>query len=396
MKQLGTIHQIKTMVIMMILGMSLTVNASKSLPLDRLRMPEGFSISIFAEVDNPRQLAIDKAGIVYAGSRRGGKVHAIADLDRDGIADVVKVIAKGLKMPSGIAIRDNQLYVAAVNSILRSGSLGDILDKTPTFVTIFQGFPKDRHHGWKFIDFGPDGLLYVPVGAPCNVCLKENPVYASIQTLDVDAKWPEPKLHAAGVRNSVGFTWHPNTAALWFTDNGRDQLGDESPPCELNIATAPGGHYGYPFIHGDDVLDPKFGDQMPDHELIPPALSLGPHVAPLGIAFSPDGTFPSAYRHQLFIAEHGSWNRSRSAGHTGHRITLARSSPSKSTESTLTYEVFIEGWLQNNTAWGRPADILFHPDGSMLISDDHANVIYRVTYKAPTVTPRRGGDESLL
>jgi len=389
MQQLGNIHQIKAIVIVvMILGMSPAVNASKALPLDKLQMPEGFTISIFAEVDNPRQLAIDNAGVVYAGSRRGGKVHAIADLDGDGIADVVKVVAKGLSMPSGIAIRDNQLYVAAVNSILRSESLGDILKKTPTFTTIYQGFPKDRHHGWKFIDFGPDGLLYVPVGAPCNVCLKENPVYASIQTLDVDAKGAVPKLHAAGVRNSVGFTWHPKTAALWFTDNGRDQLGDESPPCELNIAAAPGGHYGYPFIHGDDVLDPKFGDQIRGHPFIPPALSLGPHVAPLGIAFAPEGNFPSAYRHQLFIAEHGSWNRSRSAGHTGHRITLARSEPPEEGNKAkkLSYEVFIEGWLDNNRAWGRPVDLLFHPDGSLLISDDHANVIYRVIYRAPNTS----------
>ncbi|MGB2239381.1 MAG: PQQ-dependent sugar dehydrogenase [Pseudomonadales bacterium] len=397
MQQLGNIHQVKAIVVVimtMILGISPVVNASKALPLERLRLPEGFSISIFAEVDNPRQLAIDQAGIVYAGSRRGGKVHAIADLDQDGVADIVKVIAEGLTMPSGIAIRDNRLYIAAVNSILRSAPLSNILEKATTFTTIYKDFPKDRHHGWKFIDFGPDGLLYVPVGAPCNICLKENPVYASIQTLDVDAKRPKPKLHAAGVRNSVGFTWHPETKALWFTDNGRDQLGDESPPCELNIATAPGGHFGYPYVHGNDLLDPKFGQQVPDHELIPPALSLGPHVAPLGIAFPPEQAFPEGYRNQLFIAEHGSWNRSRSAGHTGHRITLARSGPTDGDSSALTYEVFIDGWLQNNTAWGRPVDILFSPDGSMLISDDHANVIYRVTYQKPKASspPELNGD----
>ena len=173
----------------------------------------------------------------------------------------------------------------------------------------------------------------------------------------------------------MGFTWHPETQALWFTDNGRDHLGDDSPACELNIASTRGLHFGYPYRHGLDVIDPEFGARTPDRVFTPPALALGPHVAPLGVAFATGAQFPAPYQNQLFIAEHGSWNRTADAGHTGHRITIARGQT-----DDLRAETFIEGWLQNNQAWGRPADLLFHPDGSLLIADDLANVIYRVTF----------------
>ena len=245
---------------------------------------------------------------------------------------------------------------------------------------VFAQLPKDKHHGWKFIDFGPDGLLYIPVGAPCNICLSDNPVYASIQTLDLSVEPSVLQPLAHGVRNSVGFTWHPETGALWFTDNGRDLLGDDTPACELNIAARRGLHFGYPFRHGLDVIDPKFGDLTPSQSLTPPALELGPHVAPLGVAFARSRQFPAQYQNQLFRAEHGSWNRSAAAGHTGHRITLARGQA-----DALQADVFIEGWLQDNKAWGRPADLLFHPDGSLLIADDLANVIYRVTFDATII-----------
>ena len=358
-----------------ILGVTPGVKASDALPLDQLTLPPGFQISIYAEVTNPRQLALDDQGVLYAGSRRAGLVHAIADRDQDGYAETVKVIAKGLTMPSGIAIKDNQLYVAAVDTIYQTGPLDQVLLQALPLTPVFAQLPKDKHHGWKFIDFGPDGLLYIPVGAPCNVCLSDNPVYASIQTLDLSVEAKALTPFAQGVRNSVGFTWHPETQALWFTDNGRDLMGDDTPACELNIASTRGLHFGYPFRHGIAVMDPDFGDRAPDQTFTPPALELDPHVAPLGIAFATAAQFPAQYRNQLFIAEHGSWNRSAAAGHTGHRITIARGRA-----DTLQAEVFIEGWLQDNKAWGRPADLLFHPDGSLLIADDLANVIYRVTY----------------
>lgn len=360
-----------------ILGVTLGFKASAALPLEQLSLPAGFQISIYAEVENPRQLALDDQGVLYAGSRRAGRVHAIWDQDHDGFAETVKVIASDLTMPSGIAIKDNQLYIAAVDTIYRTGPLDEVLLKPVTLSPVFTQLPKDKHHGWKFIDFGPDGLLYIPVGAPCNICLSDNSVYASIQTLDLSVTPKALKAFAHGVRNSVGFTWHPETQALWFTDNGRDHLGDDSPACELNIASTRGLHFGYPYRHGLDVIDPEFGARTPDRVLTPPALALGPHVAPLGVAFATGAQFPAPYQNQLFIAEHGSWNRTADAGYTGHRITIARGQ-----SDDLRAETFIEGWLQNNQAWGRPADLLFHPDGSLLIADDLANVIYRVTFEA--------------
>ena len=216
-----------------ILGVTLGFKASAALPLEQLSLPTGFAISIYAEVENPRQLALDDRGVLYAGSRRAGLVHAIWDQDQDGIAETVKIIASDLTMPSGIAIKDNQLYIAAVDTIYQSGSLDEVFLKPVSLSPVFAQLPRDKHHGWKFIDFGPDGLLYIPVGAPCNICLSVNPVYASIQTLDFSAKPKALTAFAHGVRNSVGFTWHPETDALWFTDNGRDHLGDNSPALSL-------------------------------------------------------------------------------------------------------------------------------------------------------------------
>jgi len=358
-----------------------SVNANGRLPLDKLKLPAGFSIAIYAEVENPRQLAIDDHGTLYAGSRSAGKVHAIRDLDQDGFAEQVTVIAQDLLMPSGIAIHDNHLFIAAVDKLYRSAPLSATTGTDTPLTLIFSDLPKDRHHGWKFIDFGPDDLMYIPVGAPCNICLSDDPIYASIQTLDLGAESLSLQPFALGVRNSVGFTWHPNDKALWFTDNGRDHLGDDAPDCELNIAPERGLHFGYPYEHGNGLRDPEFGDAAGNLRLRRPALALGPHVAPLGITFGEQLAFPEAYQTALFIAEHGSWNRSATAGHTGHRVTLAQS-----TAEGLVQTVFIEGWLQNNKAWGRPADVLVHPDGSLLIADDLANVIYRVTYRQSTAS----------
>ena len=318
----------------------------QALPLNKLNLPAGFRIAVFAQVDNPRQLAISNSGIVFAGSRKAGKVHALVDKDGDGYAETVIVLTRGLSMPSGLAIRDNDLYIAAVSDILRIRDIDQNLTYSKKPEVIYQGFPDKKHHGWKFIDFGPDGLLYVPVGAPCNNCLSNNPVFASIQTLDVQAPTLNPQTFASGVRNSVGFTWHPSTNHLWFTDNGRDMLGDDLPPCELNVASQRGQHFGYPFVHARSIADPEFGDKLGQLQTTAPILELGPHVAPLGIEFYTGNQFPAAYKHQLFIAEHGSWNRSQSAGHTGHRITIA-----KRTDQGLDYETFIDGWLDNNKAW---------------------------------------------
>ena len=354
----------------------ITPHGQGALPLERLTLPAGFSIAVWAEVENPRQLAIDNQGVVYAGTRRAGKLHALADLDQDGIADWQKVIAEGLNLPSGVAVKGDTLYIGDVSTIYALQNLRDIrTDKTAVLKPIYSGFPSEKHHGWKFIAFGPDGKLYVPVGAPCNICLSDDERFASILTMDVDQPDRAPSIFARGVRNSVGFDWHPETGALWFTDNGRDRMGDDTPSCELNIAPAPGLHFGYPFVHDPSVLDPEFGGRAGDLTFESAAVSLGPHVAPVGMTFYQGESFPEAYQNQALIALHGSWNRSQSAGHTGYQVVMIEEK-----EGRLQLTPFIDGWLQNNRAWGRPADLLTLPDGSLLISDDFANVIYRVTF----------------
>ena len=351
---------------------------SHDLPLDRLNLPAGFRIDVFAEVTNPRQLAVSPTGTVFAGSRRAGKVHAIIDSNQDGVAESVVEIDIGLEMPSGIAFRDGDLFVGAVNRILVYRDVEQHLGKPMTPEVLTDALPTDLHHGWKFLDFGPDGHLYFNVGAPCNICLKDNPWYASIMRVDPDQQPMKFDVFAHGVRNTVGFTWHPDTGDLWFTDNGRDHMGDEIPPCELNVATAPGMHFGYPFVHGTDITDPEFGNQQPENLVVtPPARDLGAHVAPLGLTFYQGNRFPTAFRKGVFIAEHGSWNRSPEAGHVGYRITHVK--PMEDGE--LDYSVFIDGWLGDNERWGRPVDLLELPDGSLLISDDKANVIYRLTWE---------------
>lgn len=349
-------------------------NAQES--LQNLRLPEGFSAEVYAsDVPNSRQLALGANGIVYAGSRGAGKVYAIVDSNGDFKADRVLTIAEDLRMPSGIAYHEGSLYVAAVSKILRYDNIDENLQNPPEPAIVTESYPTDGHHGWKFIAFGPDGKLYVPVGAPCNICDPAQDIYASITRINPDGTGREIVAH--GVRNSVGFDWHPQTKELWFTDNGRDWLGDDRPPCELNQLSKPGQHFGYPYKHGADIWDPEFGDK--GHHMgqtfQPPAQELGPHVAPLGMIFYTGKMFPESYRNQILIAEHGSWNRSEKIGYRITKVTL------KNGKAT-SYEPFIDGWLQDNDAvWGRPVDLLQLPDGSVLISDDHSGTIYRITYK---------------
>ncbi len=344
-----------------------------TLPLDKIKLPPGFKIEIYAEVKNARSMAMSPSGVLYVGNRNDDKVYAIKDTDGDMVADKKWVIASGLNMPNGVAFKDGDLYVAEVSKITKYPSIESRLDNPPTPVIINDKFPTESHHGWKYISFGPDGKLYVPVGAPCNICKKDDEIYASITRMNADGSGRE--VYASGVRNTVGFTWHPDTKQMWFTDNGRDMLGDDIPPCELNKITAPGQHFGYPYCHGGTIADPEF-DSRSCSEFVAPAQILGPHVAPLGLKFYGGTMFPAEYSKQLFIAEHGSWNRSSKIG---YRISLVKVSNSKSTA----YETFAYGWLDESTqkAWGRPVDVLVMKDGSMLVSDDSANVIYRISYK---------------
>ena len=280
------------------------------------------------------------------------------------------LIDSGLRMPTGIAFRDGALYVAAISRILRYDDIERRLDDPPAPVVVTDALPRDSHHGWKYLGFGPDGRLFVPVGAPCNAC-DPPPPYASILAMNADGSGAEP--YALGVRNSVGFAFHPETGELWFTDNGRDSLGDNVPPGELNHAPRAGLNFGFPHCHGGSVVDPRFNQQGCEG-FTPPAQPLGPHVAPLGMAFYTASQFPPDYRGQVFIAEHGSWDRSAKIG---YRVSLVRIDKAG---RALSYEPFAEGWLQGQTNWGRPADVLVMPDGALLVADDHAGVIYRISY----------------
>jgi glucose/arabinose dehydrogenase len=358
--------------------------------LDRISLPPGFRIEIYAEgLSNPRSMHLSPNGTLFVGSRgapatfvRGapadaGQVYAILDRDNDHKADEVITIDSGLNVPNGVAFRDGSLYVAEINRILRYDRIESRLDNPPDPVVVNGTFPTDWMHGWKYIAFGPDGKLYVPVGAPCNVCDRadEEPRYASITRMNPDGS--DLEVFASGIRNSVGFDWHPDTGELWFTSNGRDGLGDETPSDVLNLADRQGMHFGFPFCHAGNVLDPQFGEGRSCANFKSPALGLGPHVAALGMKFYVGDMFPDRYRNQIFIAEHGSWNRSPAAGHTGYRIMAVRLNGNRAVD----YEVFAEGWLgADNTAWGRPADVLVMPDGALLVSDDQAGVIYRISY----------------
>lgn len=346
-----------------------------ALPLDKLNLPPGASIAVFGEAENARQLARSNNGVIYTGSRRAGKVHALVDEDGDQRADKTVLIAQDLELPSGVAYRDGDLFVAAVSTIYRFRDIDNHLDNPPEAEIVLSDLPSETHHGWKHIEFGPDGYLYVPVGAPCNICDPEEP-FATILKIDVDQP-SDRHIVARGVRNSVGFDWDPQTGDLWFTDNGRDHLGDEIPPCELNHVTVTGQHFGYPYIHGDGIADPEFGAEHSAADYQAPALTLGPHTAPLGMLFYTGDMLPEQYRGDVLLAEHGSWNRSAEAGPIGYRLIHAR----KDEAGLLHYDVFIDGWLnEDGSRWGRPVDLLQQPDGSLLISDDEAGVIYRLSY----------------
>ena len=349
--------------------------AGKAASLDRITVPPGFRLATFTSaVPGARSLTLGANGTVFVGTQ-AGSVYAVVDREHDGTADQVFTIAKGLDMPNGVAFRQGALYVAEVSRVQRYDAIEDHLAAPPAPVTVIDGLPREHHHGWKFIAFGPDDLLYVPVGAPCNVCESSDPRFASILRFRPDGT-PVDTM-ARGVRNTVGFDWEPGSGTFWFTDNGRDLLGDDVPPDELNRATVAGRHYGFPACHGGTIVDPVFAKGRDCRMFEPPAIALGPHVAAIGMRFYRGTMFPEEYRGQVFIAEHGSWNRSQKIG---YRVSLVRVKDGQA----VSYSPFAQGWLQGGETWGRPADVQELPDGSLLVSDEKAGAIYRITYARPS------------
>lgn len=343
------------------------------LTLELIKLPPGFKIEIYADnLPGARSMAFGEKGTLFVGTRTVGDVYAVVDTDANQKADKSYTIATNLTAPNGVAFRNGSLYLAEIFRITRFDDIEDHLADPPKPVLVNQQLPREGHHGWKFIKFGPDDKLYVPVGAPCNVCEKDDKRYASILRMNPDGRGIE--LFASGIRNTVGFDWHPDTKELWFTDNGRDNLGDNQPPDELNHASKAKMHFGFPYCHGGTIRDPEFR-KYPCQAFTPPAQKLGPHVAALGMRFYTGKMFPEEYRNQIFIAEHGSWNRSAKLG---YRVMLVKLEGDK----VVSYEPFAEGWLQGDKAWGRPVDVQIAPDGALLVSDDQAGVIYRISYSS--------------
>lgn len=340
--------------------------------IDKINLPPGFHIEVYASgIEGARSLTLGDNGVVFVGSRDAGRVYALVDEKHDGSAVSVVTVATNLDTPNGVAFFKGSLYVAEVSRILRYDNIMEKLSQPPEPVVINDSLPKERHHGWKFIAIGPDGKLYVPEGAPCNICASQDERFATIMRMNTDGSGLE--IFARGVRNTVGFDWDPGKHELWFTDNGRDWLGDDAPPDELNHAARQGQHFGYPYYYGDNIADPEFKEHPDAAVFTPPAQKLGAHAAALGMRFYTGKMFPAEYQNQIFIAEHGSWNRTSP---TGYRITLVRLQDGR----PVSYEVFAQGWLQDIDAWGRPVDVLVMPDGALLVSDDRANAVYRISY----------------
>lgn len=365
---------IKSLLLMsMLTSTCFAVKPEHEAVLKQLHLPYGFSISIYADnVPNARQMALGEQGAVYVGTR-DGQVYAVRDQDGDGVAEQKYTVATDLYMPNGVAYKFGALYVAEVNRIIRFDEIDSQLAAPPKPVVVFDKLPSDKHHGWKYLRFGPDGKLYSSVGAPCNSCNPDKSIYTSLFRLNADGSGFE--ILARGIRNTVGFDWEPHTRHLFFNDNGRDNLGDDVPPDELNQWTGNNVHYGFPYCHAGNIPDPQQAGDKKCFQFTAPLWRYKAHIAPLGMRFYTGQQFPEQYFRQLFVAQHGSWNRSKPQGYQVVQIKFSEGSP-------IAEQAFVSGWLTpQGEVLGRPVDILQMPNGSLLISDDKLGVIYKVEYK---------------
>ncbi len=349
----------------------LTVTPPDQVPVGRIRLPEGFKAELWAHgMPGARMMALGSNGTIFVGTRTIGRVYAVTD---QGGQRQVRVIAQGLKQPNGVAFRDGALYVVAINQVLRYDNIESKLDNPgmPVDLTSAFNLPTEEHHGWKFTTFGPDGKLYMQVGAPCNICEVDENRHAILVRFNPDGSGRE--VVARGVRNSVGMAHHPQTGQLWFTNNGRDWAGEDEPEDTLGVVQRVGEHFGFPYCHAGTMQDPDVRGRQCS-EFSPPALKLGPHTAALGMRFYTGSMFPAEYRNSMFIARHGSWNRTQRTGYDVVRVTLdAQGRPQM--------QPFLTGLLEGNTFHGRPTDVQQLPDGSLLVSDEQAGAIYRITYQ---------------
>ncbi len=341
--------------------------------LHKLNVPDGFNVEIYAEVPDARQMALGQStGTVFVGTRYEN-VYAVVDKDKDRKADKVVTILNDLKVGNGVAMHEGNLYVAEQNRIARYAAPGFDLNLPFEDMreVIFDDLPDKAHHGWRYIDFGPDGKLYVTVGAPCNICAVDG-YEATIIRMNPDGS--DAEIFAEGVRNSVGMDFQPDTGVLYFTDNNTDMMGDTTPPGELNAAPKKGMHFGFPYYAGGKARHEDWDDKTPPKEVTFPVAEFQAHSANLGFKFYTGKQFPTEYQGDAIIAQHGSWNRTDPVGYSLVRVKF------DDNHNVVGKEQFIDGWLQNGEAWGRPTDVLQMPDGSILVSDDYNGVIYRVSY----------------
>ncbi|MDA0900330.1 MAG: PQQ-dependent sugar dehydrogenase [Proteobacteria bacterium] len=353
---------------------SILIFAHSYLAAQELVLPEGLKIEIFSDqVASPRQMVQGERGIIFIGSRKSDSIYAIQDQDNNGKADSIRKIAESLNQPAGVSLFNGDLYIAEIDKIWKIADVENWLLNNPTAMPNLElvsgALPSDEWHGWKWLVHDKSGNLYTNIGAPCNVCLKDDPRYASIVKFD-GKSW---EIVARGVRNSVGFDFHPETGELYFGDNGRDWLGDDSPSCELNRLTSEGAHFGFPYLHDSKTVDPEFGEIQHGFSIQKPIFELGAHVAPTGLVFYDHDYLGDEYKNNIFITLHGSWNRSSKVGYKVLRISLNEMGTVKEVTEFLT------GFLEGENVLGRPAAPMVMNDGSLLIADDKQSIIYRIS-----------------
>jgi glucose/arabinose dehydrogenase len=346
--------------------------AADKLPVDKLKAPKGFKVEVYASgMPNARSLALGDKGTVFVGSRLQDKVYAIVD---KGGKREVKIIASGLYRPNGVAFKNGTLYIMELSQLSKIDKIEDNLDNPPKPTVILDGLPKDEAHGWKYTAIGPDNKLYFEIGQPCNNCLPPEG-YATMRRVNLDGTGMETI--AQGIRNTVGFDWHPTSKELYFTDNSRDWMSEDLPNDELNRMTKVGQHFGSPFCYQGNLPDQEFGWGRKCEEFTPPIALMGPHTAALGMKFYTGNSFPAKYKNQILVARHGSWNKTNKLGGDVVLVNI------KKDGSAGPIEPFLTGFLENNSYVGRPVDVMVMKDGSVLVSDDWNGAVYRVSYGKP-------------
>jgi glucose/arabinose dehydrogenase len=359
----------------------MTETPAGEIPISKLKLPRGFKAEVWASgMPGGRAMAVSEDGKkVYLGTRVIGRVYEVTD---DGAKRTVRVVVDKLTQPAGVAMNKGSLYVFAIDKVLRFDNIASNPGAQPVDMTKAFDLPPEQHHNWKYVAFGPDGKLYVPFGAPCNICEPPSKEYAQIRRYNADGSGKE--VIATGVRNSVGFDWHPKTGDMWFTDHGRDWAGDNGPQDELNRVSKVGLNFGFPYCHANGIADPDVKKAKACEGVTRPAALMGPHAAVMGIKFYTGKMFPAEYQNTAFVVRKGSWNRTKPMGFDVVNVRVGK-------DGKATYKTFASGFQEGGEAykfWGRPAYVQQMPDGAMLLSDEQTGAIYRISYQKPAAAKK--------